>query len=174
MAEETITILRVGTEEAVQNIADLRNNVKALKDQLKELEGEQSESEEGWQKYQKTLKELKDNQNALKDAMYATSGTFEDITKSATGASDSYNSLVHKMASLKEEFRATNDELRRAELGQQIKGINDQLKEMDALQGNFQRNVGNYAGSIKDAFGDMSKNVDVFRKSLGAVGSGLN
>ena len=174
MAEETITILRVGTEEAVQNIADLRNNVKALKDQLKELEGEQSESEEGWQKYQKTLKELKDNQNALKDAMYATSGTFEDITKSATGASDSYNSLVHKMASLKEEFRATNDELRRAELGQQIKGINDRLKEMDALQGNFQRNVGNYAGSIKDAFGDMSKNVDVFRKSLGAVGSGLN
>ena len=154
--EETITILKVGTEEAVKNVADLRNNVKALKEQLKELEGEQSESEEGWQKYQRTLAELKVNQNALKDAMYATSGTFEDVTKSAKGASESYNSLVHRMASLKEEFRATGDELRRAELGQQINEINTRLKDMDALQGNFQRNVGNYTNSIKDAFKDMS------------------
>ena len=167
MAEETITIFKVGTEQAVKSIADLRDNIKTLKDNLNDLEI-------GTGEYQDTLDELKVNQNALKDAMYATSSSMEDVAKAATGASDSYNSLVHQMASLKEEFRATNDELRRAELGQQIKGINDQLKEMDALQGNFQRNVGNYAGSIKDAFGDMSKNVDVFRKSLGAVGSGLN
>lgn len=166
MAEETMTILRIGTEEAVKSIGDLRNNIKTLKDNLNDLEI-------GTEEYQDTLDELKVNQNALKDAMYATSSSMEDVAKAATGASDSYNSLVHQMASLKEEFRATNDELRRAELGQQIKGINDRLKEMDALQGNFQRNVGNYAGSIKDAFGDMSKNVDVFRKSLGAVGSGL-
>ncbi len=167
MAEETITILKVGTEEAVRSVNDLRNNIKTLKDNLGELEI-------GTEEYKDTLDELKVNQNALKDAMYATSSSMEDVAKAATGTSDSYNSLVHQMASLKEEFRATNDEMRRADLGQQIKGINDRLKEMDALQGNFQRNVGNYAGSIKDAFGDMSKNVDVFRKSLGAVGGGLN
>ena len=28
---ETITILKVGTEEAVKNIAELRDNIKALK-----------------------------------------------------------------------------------------------------------------------------------------------
>ena len=167
MAEETITILRVGTEEAVKSIADLKENVKVLKQSLDTLEI-------GTQEYQDTLDELKVNQNALKDAMYATSSSMEDLTQAATGASESYNSLVHRMAALKEEFRATNDEVRRSELGQQIKAVNDQLKEMDALQGNFQRNVGNYAGSIKDAFGDMSKNVDVFRKSLGAAGGGLN
>lgn len=167
MAEETITILRVGTEEAVKSIADLKENVKVLKQSLDTLEI-------GTQEYQDTLDELKVNQNALKDAMYATSTSMEDLTQAATGASESYNSLVHRMASLKEEFRATNDAVRRAELGQQIKAVNDQLKDLDALQGNFQRNVGNYAGSIKDAFGDMSKNVDVFKKSLGAVGGGLN
>ena len=31
MAEETITILRVGTEEAVKSVNDLRNNIKILK-----------------------------------------------------------------------------------------------------------------------------------------------
>ena len=165
--EETITILKVGTGEAVKSIADLKENVKTLKQNLDQLEI-------GTQEYQDTLDELKVNQNALKDAMYATSSSMEDLTQAATGASESYNSLVHRMAALKEEFRATNDAVRRAELGQQIKAVNDQLKDLDALQGNFQRNVGNYAGSIKDAFGDMSKHVDVFRKSLGAAGGGLN
>ena len=176
--EETITILRVGTEEAVRNIADLKNNIKALKEGFKDAQGEMhkglNDLEIGTEEYKETLEELKVNQNALKDAMYATSSSMEDVAKAATGASESYNSLVHRMAALKEEFRATNDAVRRAELGQQIKAVNDQLKDLDALQGNFQRNVGNYAGSIKDAFGDMSKNVDVFRKSLGAVGGGLN
>jgi uncharacterized protein YukE len=167
MAEETITILRVGTEEAVKSVNDLRNNIKILKENLGDLEV-------GTEEYKDTLEELKVNQNALKDAMYASSSSMEDVAKAATGASDSYNSLVHRMAALKEEFRSTEDAARRADLGGQIKAINDQLKDMDALQGNFQRNVGNYAESIKSAFGDLSQNVDVFKKALGAVGGGLN
>jgi len=167
MAEETITILRVGTEEAVKSIADLRENVKILK---KTLEETQVDTQEGWEKYQETLEELKVNQNALKDAMYATTGTFEDVTKAATGASDSYNSLVHRMAALKEEFRATGDAVRRADLGKEINSINQQLKEMDAMQGNFQRNVGNYR-SVLSGLGD---GLDAFRKGLGAATGGLN
>ena len=167
MAEETITILRVGTDEAVKSVNDLKNNIKVLKENLGELEI-------GTEEYQDTLDELKVNQNALKDAMYATTASMEDVTKAATGASDTYNGLVHRMAALKEEFRATDDAARRADLGAQIKAINDQLKDMDALQGNFQRNVGNYAGSIKDAFKDMSVNVDAFRKSLKVTGGSLN
>lgn len=38
MAEETITILKVGTEEAVKSIADLKENVKILKKSLDDLE----------------------------------------------------------------------------------------------------------------------------------------
>ena len=167
MAEETITILRVGTDEAVKSVNDLKNNIKILKENLGELEI-------GTEEYKDTLDELKVNQNALKDAMYATSSSMEDVAQAATGASESYNSLVHRMAALKEEFRATNDEARRSELGAQIKEVNDRLKEMDALQGNFQRNVGNYSESIKSAFKDMSQQADAFGKSLGAVGGGVN
>ena len=167
MAEETITILKVGTEEAVKSIADLKENVKILKKSLDDLEI-------GTQEYQDTLDEIKVNQNALKDAMYATSSSMEDVAKSATGASESCNSLVHRMAALKEEFRSTNNEVRRLELGQQIKEVNDQLKEMDALQGNFQRNVGNYTESIKDAFKGLAEKTDAFGKSLNLAGGGIN
>lgn len=167
--EETITILRVDTGEAVTSVQDLKDNIKALKDVV-------AQAEIGSEEYQKALNELRVNQNALKDAMYATSASMEDVAKSATGASESYNALVHRMAALKEEFRSTGDAARRMELGAQINEINTKLKEMDALQGNFQRNVGNYAGAMKEVLenlpsfmGPVKGGLDNINKSMGLL-----
>ena len=167
MAEETITILKVGTDEAVKSVNDLKNNIKILKDNLGELEI-------GTEEYQNTLDELKVNQNALKDAMYATSASMEDLAKAATGTSETYNSLVHRMAALKEELRNTDISTDRGkqrfqELAGQINEVNDKLKEMDALQGNYQRNVGNY----ESAFKGFSKYADTFKKGLDATKGGV-
>lgn len=164
---EEITILKIGTSEAVKSVNDLKENIKVLKDTLGGLEV-------GSKEYQQALSDLKVNQNALKDAMYATSSSMEDVSKAAHGASETYNSLVHRMAKLKEEFRATGDAARRMELGTEIKGINDQLKELDALQGNFQRNVGNYTESIQKAFKGLGDQVDGLRKGLNIASGGLN
>ena len=176
MAEETITILKVGTDEAVKSVNDLKENIKALKQNLGELEI-------GTDAYQTTLKELKVNQNALKDAMYATTTSMEDVAAAATGASKSYNSLVHQMAALKEEWRATNDEARRNELGVQIASINQQLKDMDASVGNFSRNVGNYESGFKgvvakfDEWGGILKQMPptlgAAKESIGKVGESM-
>ena len=167
MAEETITILKVGTDEAVKSVNDLKNNIKILKDNLGELEI-------GTEEYQNTLDELKVNQNALKDAMYATSASMEDLAKAATGTSETYNSLVHRMAALKEELRNTDistdqGKQKFKELAGQINEVNDKLKEMDALQGNYQRNVGNY----ESAFKGFSKYADTFKKGLDATKGGV-
>lgn len=145
MATEQQIILKVGTEEAVKNVGDLRENIKLLKGQLNDLDI-------GSEQYAETLNTLKLNQNALKDAMYATSSSMEDVAESAAGMSESYNSLVHRMAALKEEWRSTNDEARRNELGVQINSINDRLKSMDASTGNFSRNVGDYKNQMVSAF----------------------
>lgn len=176
MAEETITILKVGTDEAVKSVNDLKENIKALKQNLGELEI-------GTDAYQTTLEELKVNQNALKDAMYATTSSMEDVAAAATGASKSYNSLVHQMAALKEEWRATNDEARRNELGVQIAQINQQLKDMDASVGNFSRNVGNYESGVSglvekfDAWGGILKQMPptlgAAKESIGKVGEAM-
>lgn len=176
MAEETITILKVGTEDAVRSVNDLKENIKLLKQNLGELEI-------GTEEYQTTLEELKVNQNALKDAMYATTTSMEDVAAAATGASKSYNSLVHQMAALKEEWRATNDEARRNELGVQIAEINQQLKDMDASVGNFQRNVGNYESGVTglverfDQWGGILKQMPptlgAAKESIGKVGESM-
>ena len=157
---EQKVILTLETGESQITLGGLKDKVSDLKKSLESLEV-------GSEEYKGTLKELQIYQNAVKDAMYGTSASIDDVEKSANGLSDSYNSLVHRMAALKNEFRATNDAARRADLGAQIKGINEQLKAMDALQGNFQRNVGNYTESVKEAFKGMKEGVDNFGKAAG-------
>jgi hypothetical protein len=180
MAEEVVTILKVETGESIKSIGDLKDKIKELKKRLNET---QIDSAEGWKDYQATLKELKVNQNALKDAMYATSASLTEVAASAQGASKSYNSLVHQMANLKEEWRATNDEARRNELGVQIAAINQQLKDMDASVGNFQRNVGNYESGVSglvakfDQWGGVLKQMPptlgAAKESIGKVGESM-
>ena len=167
MAEETIQIIRIETGEAVKSVNDLRENVKILKDRLGDLEI-------GTTEYQDTLEELKVNQAAVKDAMYATTASMDDLAKAATGTSNSYNALVHRMAALKEELRATDvsteqGKERFKELAAQINEVNDTLKDMDALQGNFQRNVGNYPGLMKTFSGSL----DALDKGLKATAGGV-
>lgn len=146
--DDEIYIVKVGTDEAVRNIADLRENIQAYKKTLQDLEI-------GSEDYNNTLRALQINQAALKDAMHATTGdaeqqaaSMQDISKAAYGAGESYNALVRQMAMLDQEFRATEDVARRNELGKQINEINNRLKELDAERGKFQRNVGNYKSAL--------------------------
>ena len=146
--DDEIYIVKVGTDEAVKSIADLRENIQAYKKTLQDLEI-------GSEDYNNTLRALQINQAALKDAMHATTGdaeqqaaSMQDISKAAYGAGESYNALVRQMAMLDQEFRATEDVARRNELGKQINDINNRLKELDAERGKFQRNVGNYKSAL--------------------------
>ena len=161
------TILKVKTGEAIKSVQDLKDNIKAYKESLADLAI-------GTEEYQETLTLLKQNQSALKDAMYGTAASFEDVMNAATGANIafkennelvtmegvSYNALVHELADLKQAWRATTDEAERAQLGERINNVNNQLKTMDASVGNYQRNVGNYIGAVDHlttSFGSMGK-----------------
>ena len=178
MAEEKVKILTldIGTDGAVKNIADLQNNIKNLKDQLKD-------TTQSFEENQRTTELLRQNQAALRNAMYSTTGTMKDIADAARGTSQTYNGLVKHMADLKTQLRATDVSTEQGkktfkDLADQIKATNDQLKAMDEMQGNYQRNVGNYTNSIKKAFSDMAKSAadktDALGKGLKAASGGLN
>ena len=180
-------ILNVKTGQAVKNVGELRENIKQLKAALNDQD---LSNPEGMKKYNELLGELKINQNALKDAMYATTASWNDITNAATGANIafdnnnklvnmqgvSYNALVHEMADLKQAWRATTDEMERAALGERINSVNDQLKSMDASVGNYQRNVGNYIGAMDHltaSFGSMGKGAQSVIAPIKGVTTGL-
>lgn len=148
---ETVTIFKVDTEQAVESVGDLKNNIKILKDYLKD-------TSRTFEQNQKDIEELTKNQQALKTAMYGGLQSFEDITKAADKNNKSYNALVKQMAAMKAAARnidrSTEEGKKRfEEAAKAISEVNDELKKMDALQGNFTRNVGNYK-SVFDKWND--------------------
>lgn len=160
MAESEVKILTV---EAVKSMADLR---KAISDTKEALNGMELGSEE----YQRTLAELIKEQNLMRGAMNGTTASMDDLKEAADGTAQSYNGLVNKMADLKREFRTTTDEVKRANLGLQIREINDELKRMDAMKGDFQRNVGDYfnqtSAAMKSVIKDLPSALDKMKGPL--------
>lgn len=172
MAEEVITILNLQTGQAVKNVGELKDNIKLLKEEL-------NKAEIGSKEYQVTLDQLKVNQNALKDAMYATSASMEDLSKAANGTSETYNGLVHRMAKAKEALRNIDTSTEAGKeafkkMAAEIKKTNDKLIELDELQGNHQRKVGSYTESLGKYFKGLGDHVDGLRKGLKVTEGGLN
>lgn len=128
---EVMSVSKTGTE-------GLRTEIKTLRDSLVTLD-------KGSQEYNDTVKQLQAAQDKLNSVMAAGK-------KTSDAADGSYDALVATMAELKKEWRATADVTKRNEIGQQILHINDQLKELDASTGNFQRNVGDYKNQMVAAF----------------------
>lgn len=166
MAEQ-ITVPIV-TADAVTNLAELKKAIKDAKAQLDEMNV-------GSLGYRAQLSELIKMQNLMRGAMNGTTASFEDLTEAAEGTTKTYNGLVNQMASMKRELRnidVSTEEGAKAfeDLAGKINAVNDELKAMDAMKGDFQRNVGNYTGALKD----WANGADALDKGLKAATGGVN
>lgn len=180
MALTTEQVLKVSTLEAVQNVTNLKNNISELK---RVINGWTEETEEDGKKvvktfqgltigsaeYKQAVQQLQENQAALRNAMYGTAASLDEVKKAAKGTTvqfqemdnvtgktvevvdagtHSYNELVRTLAKLKQEWRATEDQATRDEIGKKINAVNNSLKKMDASVGVYSRNVGMYANVV--------------------------
>lgn len=145
---------------------DLGNTATSLKDYKKhidDLKGSLLQLDSASEEYDKIANEIKTEQDKLNEVMKVGKG----VTDAAEG---SYNQLSQTMSELKKQWKATADEAERAELGKQILDINNQLKELDASTGNFQRNVGDYANAFEQAFDKCLDGIQTLDGPLGEIG----
>lgn len=141
MSEVYEPIIKIETGDAQKTVKSLKKDISDLRDVILNLE-------EGTDEYAAAVKRLQDDQRQLDTVMGLTK-------KNATALEGSYDALQHQMSLLRKEWKSTNDEARRNELGEQINDLNNKLKEFDASTGNFQRNVGNYTSAL-DALDDKT------------------
>lgn len=130
------------------SLRDFKKGIQDLKEELAHLT-------KGSEEYNRVAKEIRDAQGQLKSQMEGTKDVY-------AGMEGSYNALVRQMAELKKEWRATNDEARRNELGAQIGEINQKLKDFDSSIGNHQRNVGDYeiaTKSLRQELKDLTQQI---------------
>lgn len=172
MAEEVRPIIKVEVGDSEKSVKGLKKEISDLRDKILNLT-------KGTDEYNEAVEQLQQNQRDLDNVMALTK-------KNATALEGSYDALTHQMSQLKKEWRATADEARRADLGKQIDEINNQLKELDASTGNFQRNVGNYVShwegmpEVTKDFGtamrEMNESIEPTKakfESVGNIASGL-
>lgn len=139
--------------------------VKMLKDQIAELTHLMDTLDTESLEYHRTVDMLVDAQEELNTVMKA--------GKSQLSAQEgSYNALVNRMAALKKAQKAVTDEASRMRLGEEIRKINDQLKEIDANNGVYVRNVGNYENAIKSALKTPQQELKALRQQLAQLTEG--
>lgn len=148
----------VEVDVKAQKIGELKEQVKELTRLMDSLDKESLE-------YNRTVDMLVDAEEELTTVM--------KVGKSQLSAQEgSYNALVNKMAALKKAQKAVTDEASRMRLGDKIREINDELKRIDANNGVYTRNVGNYENAIKKALKTPQQELKALRIQLAQLTEG--
>lgn len=135
--------------------------IKEYKQHIDDLKASMLQFNKETEEYIALADEAKKEQDKLNEVM-------ADAKYGVDNLDGSYNALVSQMAELKRAWRETSDAAERADLGQKILDINNQLKVMDASIGNFQRNVGDYGQTFEEAF---KSGLDITKGLGGNIGS---
>ena len=136
-----------------------------LKDQIKELTKLMDSLDKESLEYNRTVDMLVDAEEELTTVM--------KVGKSQLSAQEgSYNALVNKMAALKKAQKAVTDEASRMRLGDKIREINDELKRIDANNGVYVRNVGDYENAVKKALKTPQQELKALRVQLAQLTEG--
>lgn len=177
MADQITKVISIDVSDSLDNLDELREKVvsagysfsslKSAKSYIDKLRASLIDLDEESEEYAERVEEIDKVQDKLNKAMKATGSHLKD-------AEGSYNALSKKMSELKKVFKATNDEAEREVLAKQIVNINDQLKEMDASIGNYQRNVGNYEAAFTNGLNNIAAQVKALSNPMAIATKGVN
>ena len=141
MAIELKEIINVETA----TIKDVREAIAGLREEVSRLKLEGKDYRTEAEKINVLQKHMSEVMNSSK--------------KYTADAAESFNAMTARLRQLKDQWKATGDEARRAQLGKEINALKERINDANESIGNFQHNVGNYTNSIVDAFGKMGVSV---------------
>lgn len=159
---ENVEILNIDATDSIKTIATLKAELKAFK-------GELDNAKVGSEQYNDALKNVNKVQDELKEATNASSLSLEEARKDIDLSGKSYNELSATMRELKKAFKIATDETAKADISANVGKINDRLKELDASNGVFSRNVGNYAEGMKEAMDSFGGGVGKVSNAFGSL-----
>lgn len=144
MAIEEKVLLEVDTLGS-ESINSIKEKIKALKKEVNETKIATKE----WDEKTAALANVQDTLNRVLT-----------ISKNSVQAADgSFTALNQKLGVLKKAWKDAGSEAERANLAKQINEVKGELNAMNESIGNFQHNVGNYAGAMKEVFGGAINSV---------------
>lgn len=184
MAEMTTkTVLQIEGDDAIQTLRDLQKAADEMKVQLLQSTAALNGVSKGTEEYDKAMVEYQKSLVASRRAQKDYNEALNLTVNSSKAASDSYYALNRQLVELRKQYKNLSAEERISASGKEmlnkISDLDTRLKNLDAGMGQYQRNVGDYAGqirSISGLFGGAGKaassavaGVMGFKASLDAV-----
>ena len=157
MANEDVNVLSLKVDLSGQTIGELRDGLKKLKDAV-------NGAEIGTKDFVEASKSLAAQEQILKEAMY-------QQQRAVDGTGQSYAALSKEMAKLKNEQKQLDISTVEGmdnfdQYAKRINALNDQLKELDAKNGVFVRNVGDYANQFGKGFAQIAQNMPKYADNV--------
>ena len=160
--KEIVKVLNVETKGSDVRVKTLRQEIAALNEVLKN-------TEQGSAEYNAAVQQIKNNQDLLSKSMKSTKTEAEALD-------GSYDALTNKLNELKKAWKATNDEVQRSKLADEIKEVKGALTELDNSLGNFKTNSEDSLSKFKEEMGDAQDKIEPFKakfESIQKISSGV-
>ena len=160
--KEIVKVLNVETKGSDVRVKTLRQEIAALNEVLKN-------TEQGSSEYNAAVQQIKNNQDLLSQSMKSTKTEAEALD-------GSYDALTNKLNDLKKAWKATNDEVQRSKLADEIKEVKGALTELDNSLGTFKTNSEDSLSKFKEEMGDAQDKIEPFKakfESIQKISSGV-
>ncbi len=160
--KEIVKVLNVETKGSDVRVKTLRQEIAALNEVLKN-------TEQGSSEYNAAVQQIKNNQDLLSQSMKSTKTEAEALD-------GSYDALTNKLNELKKAWKATNDEVERSKLANEIKEVKGALTELDNSLGTFKTNSEDSLSTFKEEMSDAQDKIEPFKakfESIQKISSGV-
>lgn len=169
---ETLDRVLGSYEENTQALAEYNLEIKRNKEVIEEINKLAQKGVPLTEEQVEVYKRLTAENMRLANAKAKTLQILKSEEKIALATAGSMEEQSLVLGKLREAWRAMSDEQKKSNQGmlETIQQLDEHLKESDAEIGNFQRNVGNYAGGIAQALARLDILPDKIGQYVSAVG----
>ena len=162
LEEDSVKMARqvLGTrKENLMAVAKLDKALANLREAQKTLTAAEKAGTISTEEAIKRKAELLDKERTLKNEKAELQKTMAIEEKMTRAAAGTYENASQKLELLKRAYKRMSDDMKETSIGKQmandIKELDEKLKENAADMGEFQRNVGNYQSAITDKLRDV-------------------
>lgn len=168
--ETRVLDIKVRYKDAINGIVDYKKQIKALKDEEKEMKQEVKDGTLSEEEYQRALAANKIQMKEYSDAIRALEKEVRNNIHTQTEQEDSLKALRAELSNATAEFDSLSRSEREAFKGEALKAkinaITYELKDAEEATSRFYRNVGNYENAMRDTFKDLEKQLASAQKEF--------
>lgn len=164
--QDIIIEVKTNMADSIDALAKLQQELDAVKVEQLKVEAAFKSGQKTREQADKELEVLRATHRSLSSDMKAVRKDIDDQTKAFKSAEGSLVQMRGQLASMRKEYESLSKAERESATGTQllekIANTTDELKKLEAAQGDFRRNVGNYQSALQALDPALAKALNQF------------